>query len=191
MGLSILQHEFGNQIPESPDPSCDSQFTVSLGVFILALGATEVVVYLACSLMAWYVNLTFYAQESLEWIHSDPEYRAQGTSLDIIAQSLQISEHKTSEAREPEPELCCPICLVDYEGGEKVAHGNCRHAFHEQCLVQWLKNHPSCPCCRQPIIKTPPAPPRRIPIEVDLHQLYVSHWIAYPGATSSDFLFMF
>ena len=114
MGLSILQHEFGNQIPESPDPSCDSQFTVSLGVFILALGATEVVVYLACSLMAWYVNLTFYAQESLEWIHSDPEYRAQGTSLDIIAQSLQISEHKTSEAREPEPELCCPICLVDY-----------------------------------------------------------------------------
>ncbi|KAK6138526.1 hypothetical protein DH2020_027729 [Rehmannia glutinosa] len=43
----------------------------------------------------------------------------------------------------------CPICLDDYSPKETVkCIPKCRHCFHEKCIDQWLKNHTSCPICR-------------------------------------------
>jgi Ring finger domain len=47
----------------------------------------------------------------------------------------------------------CNICLLEYEVGDIVVwsrrpHG-CHHAWHEDCLIDWLQRKPTCPSCRQ------------------------------------------
>jgi hypothetical protein len=44
----------------------------------------------------------------------------------------------------------CAICLATV-GGDGLATRQlpaCRHAFHEHCIVQWLRVHSTCPICR-------------------------------------------
>ena len=49
---------------------------------------------------------------------------------------------------------CCAVCLGHYEVGEKVvwsSNEDCPHAFHEECMVDWLTkmlDGTPCPCCR-------------------------------------------
>lgn len=45
----------------------------------------------------------------------------------------------------------CPVCLIDYEEGDVLffSHNRkCPHHFHQQCILDWLKDHDECPCCR-------------------------------------------
>jgi hypothetical protein len=46
----------------------------------------------------------------------------------------------------------CAICLAPFVNHERVCESNnmsCRHIFHEDCMVFWLKMHIRCPVCRQ------------------------------------------
>jgi len=45
----------------------------------------------------------------------------------------------------------CVICLNDYEDHEIITLLPCGHFFHQQCIILWLKDHNSCPMCRQDI----------------------------------------
>ena len=62
---------------------------------------------------------------------------------------------------------CCSICLEPYQVGDVVARmknqnnnsdqkekSHCKHWFHEDCIVAWLKNHDECPLCRVDIIQS-------------------------------------
>ena len=58
----------------------------------------------------------------------------------------------------------CPICLDNFEVGDTVMwsrynHGSCSHAFHEDCLLQWLleQRENECPTCRACFIADPTA----------------------------------
>ncbi|KAK8481678.1 hypothetical protein V6N13_065287 [Hibiscus sabdariffa] len=42
----------------------------------------------------------------------------------------------------------CPICLEELAMGGEAACVPCSHAFHELCIVTWLKKKKRCPCCR-------------------------------------------
>jgi hypothetical protein len=50
---------------------------------------------------------------------------------------------------------CCAICLSPYDVGELVVWSSnvaCKHAFHEECMMDWLckiEDSTPCPCCRQ------------------------------------------
>jgi len=53
----------------------------------------------------------------------------------------------------------CAICLAVYSPGDDVAWSanlKCPHAFHEDCILQWLtvKRRPTCPCCRRNFLKS-------------------------------------
>jgi len=45
----------------------------------------------------------------------------------------------------------CPICCHDYAKGDDVTwskNEQCCHAFHTDCIMEWLMNHDDCPLCR-------------------------------------------
>lgn len=51
----------------------------------------------------------------------------------------------------------CDICLLEYEAGDEVAwspNEECVHAFHRECIVDWLIRNPKCPLCRGDYLAT-------------------------------------
>ena len=52
----------------------------------------------------------------------------------------------------------CSICLEPFVAGDTIMHSidvkECRHVFHESCIVAWLvrQGSSSCPCCRQEFV---------------------------------------
>ncbi len=45
----------------------------------------------------------------------------------------------------------CPICLEAYKGNEELCwskNKKCKHAFHLDCMIEWLMVHDDCPLCR-------------------------------------------
>ena len=60
----------------------------------------------------------------------------------------------------------CAICLTGYEVGETIVtsfDGQCPHAFHQECIVEWLvkmQDGAPCPCCRRTFIELDPHNPR-------------------------------
>ncbi|KAF7836044.1 E3 ubiquitin-protein ligase RING1-like [Senna tora] len=47
-----------------------------------------------------------------------------------------------------ENQCCCCICLEDLRDSKQVATMPCRHVFHNDCIVEWLKKSHVCPLCR-------------------------------------------
>ncbi|XP_042621476.1 RING finger protein 122-like [Cyprinus carpio] len=47
--------------------------------------------------------------------------------------------------------LTCAVCLEDFRTEDELGVLQCRHAFHERCLVKWLEVRCSCPMCNNPI----------------------------------------
>jgi hypothetical protein len=49
----------------------------------------------------------------------------------------------------------CHICMEEFEVGEKVswsASESCNHAYHFQCIKEWLLKKKDCPYCRQTML---------------------------------------
>lgn len=44
--------------------------------------------------------------------------------------------------------LCCPICLVEMELGERVITLDCKHTYHVECICTWTRRAAICPACR-------------------------------------------
>jgi hypothetical protein len=45
----------------------------------------------------------------------------------------------------------CPICMEPYKAGDEIAwskNEECHHAFHLDCILNWLMNNDECPMCR-------------------------------------------
>lgn len=67
---------------------------------------------------------------------------------DIIARTLSRILRGPQDYDMP---TTCDICLMEYEVGEEVAwsrNEDCIHAFHKECIVDWLLRSPNCPLCR-------------------------------------------
>lgn len=56
-------------------------------------------------------------------------------------------------AGEDIPVTECPICLGEFEKGDKVRMlPKCNHGFHVRCIDTWLVSHSSCPNCRNSLL---------------------------------------
>ncbi|KAG8406951.1 hypothetical protein J3458_020459 [Metarhizium acridum] len=47
----------------------------------------------------------------------------------------------------------CSICIDAMKEGELATFLPCKHWFHDECIVPWLKQHNTCPVCRTPMEK--------------------------------------
>jgi hypothetical protein len=82
-----------------------------------------------------------------------PTFSTQGAPPDTISRF---------ETRKYDPEIFgdeegklypseCAICLIGWEPDEVIKVTPCDHAFHEECLANWLKTARTCALCRQDI----------------------------------------
>jgi hypothetical protein len=46
------------------------------------------------------------------------------------------------------PEMDCVICLDTAKRGDTIRPLPCGHAFHQQCVDNWLQTNSTCPYCR-------------------------------------------
>ncbi|KAL0227325.1 hypothetical protein P9112_014649 [Eukaryota sp. TZLM1-RC] len=64
-----------------------------------------------------------------------------------VVSQLPVIDHKPGTL--PEDEHRCPICLGDFETGEKVIVLPCNHRLHQkECSEELFKHYSQCPMCR-------------------------------------------
>jgi len=49
----------------------------------------------------------------------------------------------------------CTVCMDAFEEPDELVVLRCSHYFHSLCAVGWLKDHNSCPFCKQKITESP------------------------------------
>ncbi len=60
----------------------------------------------------------------------------------------------------------CAVCLADYQNNEKLQQlPICSHAFHKECIDQWLVNHSTCPICRTSLLQSGKVVPMNSPAQ--------------------------
>ncbi|CAN1266111.1 E3 ubiquitin-protein ligase RING1-like [Linum perenne] len=42
----------------------------------------------------------------------------------------------------------CVICMEEIPIGGEAGRMGCKHLYHEDCILNWLRKTPSCPLCR-------------------------------------------
>ena len=45
----------------------------------------------------------------------------------------------------------CPICLQKYKGTDIIKEFPCKHIFHKNCILKWLRKSNVCPLCKYDI----------------------------------------
>ncbi|XP_028791538.1 E3 ubiquitin-protein ligase Arkadia-like [Neltuma alba] len=79
-------------------------------------------------------------------IYEPPKILPKRVSLcykDSVANALKERDREKQERRKR-----CAICLEDFEPREEVMLTPCKHVFHEDCIVPWLRSKGQCPVCR-------------------------------------------
>jgi len=96
-----------------------------------------------------------YTQEALDRIISqlmeqNPQNNSAPPATEDALSKLQ-RKMVDKEMLGPDGKTECTICIDDFNEGDEATVLPCKHWFHDQCVVMWLKEHNTCPICRTPI----------------------------------------
>jgi hypothetical protein len=92
-------------------------------------------------------------------IESETKLKLAVLSLEDVIVSSQSNVFESAQCLSE----CCSICLGEWDDEEcvdmNVVKLPCLHAFHEDCLMEWLHSNTHCPMCREePSVGSSPAP---------------------------------
>ena len=94
------------------------------------------------------------------------QYRLTSQSSESIASnsSLENKKYDNEEELKSIPNNCA-VCLSEYVTGDTIVtscNPRCPHAFHQECIVEWLVKMQvgtPCPCCRRTFVELSPSRP--------------------------------
>ncbi|KAL8765224.1 MAG: hypothetical protein Q9209_007617 [Squamulea sp. 1 TL-2023] len=97
-----------------------------------------------------------YSQEALDRIISQFMEQHNGSSAPGPASAAAISALPTKKVNSDmlgsDGKAECSVCMDNVEHGDEVTVLPCQHWFHGDCVGAWLKEHDTCPHCRQGIM---------------------------------------
>ncbi|GAV72924.1 zf-RING_2 domain-containing protein [Cephalotus follicularis] len=78
----------------------------------------------------------------------DANKEAKGLSQRCIQKLPECKVHLSNFVQSCQ-QLCCSICLQDFQDGDSARElPSCEHFFHSDCIETWLTQNGSCPVCR-------------------------------------------
>ncbi|GLI71449.1 hypothetical protein VaNZ11_016664 [Volvox africanus] len=76
-----------------------------------------------------------------------------------------------------EPGELCTVCHDAFEHGAEVVELPCRHCFHEDCIMPWLRQQNTCPVCRMHLLEGS----NRLGVNSDSRSAYWREWRSRAG----------
>ncbi|KAK0604459.1 hypothetical protein LWI29_015883 [Acer saccharum] len=70
----------------------------------------------------------------------------------IMAQTIDPAIAGTTVVTVEEDGNVCGVCQEDMERGDEGRAMDCMHAFHHDCILQWLQHKNTCPLCRHVMV---------------------------------------
>ncbi|XP_010538978.1 PREDICTED: probable E3 ubiquitin-protein ligase RHC1A isoform X2 [Tarenaya hassleriana] len=64
------------------------------------------------------------------------------SAIDTIPTVKITSEHLKNDGTQ------CTVCMEEFQVGGEAKELPCKHIYHNDCIVPWLRLHNSCPICR-------------------------------------------
>ncbi|CAI8619089.1 unnamed protein product [Vicia faba] len=120
-----------------------------LCVFIFSLVLNSII-RCACALKVSNVAIDNLSSSSSNAL---PKLATQGIKKKALKKFTKVTY--STELKLPGLDTECVICLSEFTNGEKVRIlPKCNHGFHVCCIDKWLKEHSSCPKCRQCLLET-------------------------------------
>jgi len=98
-------------------------------------------------------NLMTFAMGAGAGQHMQPP--SQGLDTDALQEFGTTKFDKEKSKGLSEESKKCSICLSEFEHGEDVKFLPCTHRFHIACIDHWLKQHITCPICKEDVTKEP------------------------------------
>lgn len=97
-----------------------------------------------------------YTEEALDRVISQFMEAQNGTGAPGPASAAAIDALPKKEADKSmmgnDGKAECSVCMDNVEIGDEVTELPCNHWFHGDCVGAWLKEHDTCPHCRQGIM---------------------------------------
>ncbi|KAG5547449.1 hypothetical protein RHGRI_013219 [Rhododendron griersonianum] len=119
-----------------------------------SVGAVFAFLFILFIVLATYIkfwNRTRVVHDNQQTVDGSISPNPRSSGIDkILIESLPF--FKFSALKGLRGGLECAVCLSKFEDIEVLRLlPRCKHAFHINCVDQWLENHSSCPLCRQKI----------------------------------------
>jgi len=171
LALPAIQHVTGSTATVSDQPTSPSSVLVAGGTSAGTLHSCVPPANIATNAMA---KDSFDEDAAPEYLYLDTHRRrantcgslptsisSSGHSASSSAESMEYVSSVAGEASQDSHRIPnqCAICLCDYEKGDTIVtsfNGDCPHAFHQECIVEWLvkmQDGTPCPCCRQTFVE--------------------------------------
>ena len=87
--------------------------------------------------------------------HPYDDARSSSNELNLTATEAATTSNPLPDSDESSAP-CCPICLDEFQKGDRIScsfNRRCHHKFHHNCILDWLVNDDTCPCCRQSFLE--------------------------------------
>ena len=90
------------------------------------------------------------------WAEENPTNTPLDTPSELILKTKRyhdISDNQSSveDLEEDDPAICCTICFVPLEEGDRIGDLTCDHIYHVECLKGWVQRKNKCPLCAVPL----------------------------------------